>query len=383
MLRRLLVAATALVLILAGCTGGDDDPVEPDTRTTTGVTDDEVIVRVPEGAEPHAVVGAAARIERTNREGGVQGRRVLLEDEPTGDTFALLPAADDSLDPAAGDDDGTTPDIVNRPVFGAAHNGSFCSVDYAFSVIGCQAQPSSIWGDLVALAGDFGDSDRTALVMALEGSAADLVVESFEAAGFTTTTVGDDVFDSVPSVVATVNEADPDVVVFPSAYEDTNLAAHALIDAGYSGVQTVQTAGPPPPTASGGRGLPEGTTVLTDFSPFESADENPIVQRLIDDVREYEETKGLDPTPLSDDLAAGYWAADAFLDVLDATGSDLTVERFLQRANDDFEWQAEATAGPASWPRNHRVPVPCGSLVRYTADGTETAVGYSCGRNLT
>lgn len=374
----------SLLLVVAGCTGGDDGPAEPDTRTTTGVSGDQVIVRVPEGAEPHAVIGAGARIERANSDGGVQGRRVVLDEEPTGDTFAYLPASDTSLDPAAGDDDGTTPDIVNRPVFGLAHNGSFCAVEYAFSVIGCQAQPSSIWGDLVALAGDFDDGDPTAVVMALEGTAADQVIASFEAAGFAATTIGDDALDSTSASVDSVLAAQPDVVVYPSRYPGAATAlATELINAGFEGAQTFQSGYTPLFERARGAAGHEGTTVLTDFAPFESADENPIVQRMIDDVREYEETEGIPEGPLDAETAAGYWAADAFLDVLDATGSDLTVEKFLQTANDDFEWIAEATAGPASWPRNHRVPVPCGSLLEVAPDGTfDVAVGYSCGRNL-
>lgn len=180
-----------------------------------------------------------------------------------------------------------------------------------------------------------------------------------------------------------VLDAEPDLVVHLTGAEDTVTTVRALRDAGYEGLQTARTGYSPEFAAAAAEAGLEGVTVLTDFAPFESADENPIVQRMIDDVREYEETEGLTETALSGNVAAGYWSADAFLAALEATGSDLTVERFLQTANDDFEWIAEATAGPATWPRNRDVPVPCGALVEVAGDGTfEVAVPYSCGRNL-
>ncbi len=386
--RRFPLAAVALCVLVAGCTAGDDDsPAEPDTRTTTGVTEDAVTVRVPEGAEPQAVIGAAARIERANADGGVHGRRVILDEDPTGDTFAHLPASGDSLDPAAGDDDGTTPDIAHRPVFGAASNTSFCNVDYAFAVDGCQARPSDIWGSLVSLVGDESSPDGATAVIVAGGApdtdnVPDMAAPSFEHAGFTVDVIVrfEEDFATVDAVLA----SEPDVVVYASSDEASLATAETLVEAGFKGIQTFRTAYSPEFAAAAAEAGLGGITVLTDFAPFESADENPIVQRMIDDVREYEETEGLPETPLSGEVEAGYWSADAFLAALEATGSDLTVERFLQTANDDFEWIAEATAGPATWPRNRQVPVPCGALVEVAGDGTfDVAVPYSCGRNLT
>jgi len=68
--------------------------------------------------------------------------------------------------------------------------------------------------------------------------------------------------------------------------------------------------------------------------------------------------------------------------MLEATGPDLTVERFLETANDDFEWRAEGTVGISTWPRNHGVPVPCGALVEVSDSAFKVAVPFSCAQVL-
>ncbi|MCZ7531415.1 MAG: ABC transporter substrate-binding protein [Acidimicrobiia bacterium] len=339
------------------------------------MTDDSVTVVAPGSATPDGIIGAAARFERANADGGVNGRRILFEkgQEDTGEptSFALLPAGDAR--------DGSV------PVFGAPHDDlSFCGVGEAFAVNGCQAQPSNIWGTLVSLAAGTAGTAFVVPEATPDGDPFyDQVAASFEAAGFTVVTFDESVGDSESAGLDFVVDADPDLVVYLSGSEGTLEAATGLRDAGYEGAQTFRTGYTPAFAAAASEAGLDGVTVLTDFAPFESADENPIVQRLIDDVREYEETEGMPETPLSGEVAAGYWSADAFLVALDATGSDLTVERFLQTADDDFEWRAEGTAGPATWPRNRDVPVPCGALVEVAGDGTfEVAVPYSCGRNL-
>lgn len=376
--------AVAVVVLASACTGnGDDDaPAEPETRTTRGVTGDTVVV---DGSMTRAGarVGAGARLERANRAGGVHGRRIVTRfatrgEEPVDDAFALVPVVG-SVNPGAFEGEAA-------PVFGWAPTGAFCDRDTSFSINGCQASPSNLWGSLLALDGVAAGASVT--VVGEPDFAPETAVASFEDAGFDVELVPvERTAEDVPAELADVARRvlagrTPDVVAYVGEDDLALEVGRELVGSGYQGRHTARLAYDAAfAQAASGTGL-DGITVLVDFAPFESADENPLVRRLIEDVRAYEETEGLPETPLSDDVAAGYWAADAFLAAIEATGPDLTVERFLQAANDDFEWQAEGTAGPALWPRDHEQPVPCGALVEVDGGAYEVAVPYSCAQVL-
>ncbi len=376
--------AVALVVLVSACSGGGggDDVAEPRTRTTTGVTADTVIV---DGsmAIAGAQIGMAARFARTNRAGGVHGRRIVSQvrdrhDAPPPDPFAWVPV----LGPLRPEELGGE----SVGTFGWAPTTGFCDRETLFAINGCQAVASSLWGSLLQLDGVPAGASVT--IVGEESFAPDAAVASFEEAGYDVELVladrtADDIIAEFADVARRVlADRTPDVVAYAGNDDLALEVGRALVGAGYEGRHTARQAYNATFAQAASEAGLEGLTVLVDFAPFESADENPQVQRLIDDVRAYEETEGLAETPLSNDVAAGYWAADAFVAALEATGPDLTVERFLQSANDDFEWVAEGTVGPALWPRDHEQPVPCGALVEVVDGGFDVAVPYSCGHVL-
>jgi hypothetical protein len=78
-------------------------------------------------------------------------------------------------------------------------------------------------------------------------------------------------------------------------------------------------------------------------------------------------------------VAAGYWSADMFIQLLQRTGHDLTVERLLA-ASQDWSYAVPGVVGTSHWPQMHVAPVPCGSLSLAEAGGFAPVVPLTCGR---
>jgi hypothetical protein len=100
------------------------------------------------------------------------------------------------------------------------------------------------------------------------------------------------------------------------------------------------------------------------------------MQQLVDDVAAFDPSL----TQLTQPVAAGYFAADMFIQALVKTGENLTVERFIKAANKNFRWRVEDTAGPTRYPAGHSRPTPCGSLVKSTGTGYTIEVPFRCGK---
>jgi hypothetical protein len=149
-----------------------------------------------------------------------------------------------------------------------------------------------------------------------------------------------------------------------------NLAAK-LKELGYEGVQTnaVQY---DPRLISGA----EGSTVFIQMAPFQAAPDNEHVQQMIDDV---EAEFGPDQQ-LVQPLAAGYWSAEFFIQVLKKAGEDLTRESFLEVANDGFVFRVPDTIARTKWPKAHSQGSACGTLVEAEGEEYVIAVPFTCGK---
>ncbi|HEX5587636.1 MAG TPA: ABC transporter substrate-binding protein, partial [Acidimicrobiia bacterium] len=330
-LARLTAAAAIAVVVAAiavpGASGAESAPAAAPVR---GVTDTTIkvgglgqLIRYP-GAQ----VGASARFQRANNEGGVNGRTfdyVGMRDDTgaaetgkqvatslvqTDQVFAIVPVITPDL--------AVAPDLVSQhvPYFGWAVSSNFCGNDWGFSFTGCTFPPggvttSNVWGLLVKQM--FGDASA--------GKTATVVTENTDSGKYFLTTVtagvksaGLNVVSStsplpVPAVadygalaqaVLTSNAgAAPDAVFVMASYPNVAQLHQAMRNAGYAGQFTSTVEYEPDLVAAATGGL-----VLVPTAPTESAPTNPAVAQMIADV-----TAIAPGVPIDQSVAAGYWSA--------------------------------------------------------------------------
>jgi ABC-type branched-subunit amino acid transport system substrate-binding protein len=384
----------------------DDDggaaTTEPSARTTRGVSDDSIKVggmlysQFFSGAD----VGAQARFDRANREGGVHGRTIdfvgaedtnneqsnalaiaqrLVQQE---EVFAILPVASAQV----GISDFARQEKV--PFFGYGIDTAFCGNEYGFGVTGCVTDPNLERGSnasgLVVKEYFDGDTDKTVALIGEDNDAArgglKLLTGSLEAVGYEVVSATNPVpappapvGDFSPFVTELLRADDgqpPDVVYIILTGASTLGLNSALKAAGFEGTVVVPSYDPRI------AGSLEGNLVIVQFGPFENATDVPAIQQLVDDVQATDADQ-----LLTVGVLAGYWSADMFLALLEETGEDLTVERLLA-ASDGWSYGVEGAVGESSWPENHDVVVPCSSGVRAEGGAFVSFVGLVCGENI-
>jgi ABC-type branched-subunit amino acid transport system substrate-binding protein len=412
------VAAALLVmvaLLAAACSDTEDDDAvqagqdgtaeeekEEETRTTRGVTDTSVKVggMIYSAFFSGADIGAQARIERANADGGVHGRTIefvgvddtnneqakslaiaqrLIQQEQV---FALLPVTSSEVGIV---------ELVKRekvPFFGYGIDPAFCGNEWAFGITGCVTDPhfrrvSNAAGNVMKEYFD-GDTDKTVALIGEDFDAGrggiKLLTASLASMGFEIVYAKNPVpappspvGDFSPFVAEVLRSADgqpPDFIYGVLTGASAIGFYGALEAAGYQGLTVIPSYDPRVAA------IVDGAASIIQFAPYEAAGEIPLLQEMIDDVKAVQADQ-----LLTIGVAAGYWAADMFLALLEETGEDLTVERFLA-ASDGWSYEVPDIIGPSEWPRNHEVPVPCASLAVAT-DGTyEVAVPLTCGSNF-
>ncbi|KAA0233163.1 MAG: hypothetical protein JJLCMIEE_02756 [Acidimicrobiales bacterium] len=403
MYRRVAILAVVAVLALAACTTTKDENTDDDgggpagesgesgetgeqERTTRGVTDSSVTVGgILYGLNfGGADVGAAARFDRANAEGGVHGR-----------TIEFLGAADDNSDSSASLAEAqrlvrqegvfaivpvTTASLSadfmideNVPFFGWGISPAFCGNEVGFGFTGCVTDPelergSNAFG--VVLAEHFdGDTDKSVALIAEDNDAGEgglrLLSSSVEDQGFEVVyseaaipappaTVGD--YTPFVNELLTSNEGEPPDVIMLTVSVANVVGLSDALQGVYDGL--VVSPFYDPRLVS--NPAFEGQAILTQILPYEYADENALLGQMVDDIEAYDEANGTD-TQLTLAVAAGYWSADQFLALLEETGEDLTVENFLA-AQEGWEYEVEGVVGKSSWPQNHDSPVPCAAF---------------------
>lgn len=396
-MRRALPVIIAVAVLTAG--GIDGVEVAGAGRDPRGVTDTTVRVAGLGDANLYgdAAIGARARFERANREGALPGGRTIefvrfaddqsdaALDETEARTlveqdqvFAIVPVVTPAFE------ENRLLDREQVPVVGWGIAPGFCGNDYAFGFNGCPFPPDDVttnqWGVLVARYLDALPATSAAIVTDDDAAGArnlEAVSAAAEDAGFrivyaeqSAPAGGAPDYAPVASEILVADDGEPPAVVFlAGGFASVIGISGELRELGYAGYLT-NAIGYDPRLV----GVQAGTTALTSFAAFESAPENRTMQQLIEDVQVTQPDAALTPQ-----LAAGYFSADLFVKVVRKTGKRLTPERFLEAANDDFEWRLKRTAGPTTFPDAHTVPTPCGSLV--LSDGTRFApvVPYQCG----
>lgn len=406
-------AVLAIVALLGGAceeTTEDDageTTTEATSRTTRGVTDDAVKIGGIffdvnfSGAD----VGAEARIRRANDEGGVNGRTIELVSATNDgneaaanleeaqrlvtqeEVFAIVPmvtgAASGSVDFLLDE---------NVPFFGWGIDPAFCGNEIGFGFTGCVTDPdlqrgSNALGTVLAEQFD-GDTDRTVAIIADDSDAGKgglrLLTPSLEDTGFRVV-YAEPVIPAAPATTSDftpfVNDllradagAPPDIIMVQLSNLDAAGLSGALKAAGFEGLIITPLYSPLLLGSEQAAADLDGSAVLMQIQPYEVDPQPPALERMVEDVQAISPDE-----PLGLGLAAGYWSVDFFLSVLEATGDDVTVERFLQTANDDFEWEAPDVVGRSTWPVKHDEPVPCAALPMVQDGAYVPNVDLTCG----
>jgi hypothetical protein len=346
-----------------------------------------------------ADVGAKARFQRANATGGVFGRtfdyRGFKDDQGVGATnqqvgtsmvrqdqvFAAVPVVTTDL--------GAVDSFVDLkvPYFGWALSSNFCGNRYGFGFSGCLFPPgrritSNAWGTLVETALGAQVPSPTAVVLTESTPAGQSELASLTS---NVSSAGIDVVlaqsslpvppaDNYDALGATILAANggkaPDAVFVVASYSTVVLLQRTLRIAGFGGIFTDTNEYDPDLVSSA-----TSTSVLLQTAPIEAAANNTAMQQLVTDVR------AVDPSiPIDQGVVAGYVAADMFVAAVRRAGKDLTLERFLDRANKGFTYELDGAVGPTTFPADHNAPTPCGSLVRSDGGAYQVVVPYSCGR---
>ncbi|WP_214322390.1 ABC transporter substrate-binding protein [Nonomuraea sediminis] len=407
-MRRGLCAAAALVL-LAGCAAQQKGSSEAGTQGVTDTTVKVGGVLTKTSASGYstkdAEIGAKARFERANTEGGVNGRKIEFigaeddnQDAAKGDAaakklvqkdqvFALVPVHAPNFGGAA------FLEQQGVPWFGWATGPQWCGTRTGFGYNGCLAPKPGAgsqtwWGRQMAdLLG--GAAGKTVYVQTTDSSGSKYggttISQSFQAAGFQLVGLDSGLPAAAPppdwlpyvnKIMTSNGGKAPDIVVSIIAGTKFNVGLYsALKKAGYRGALTDATSYDPailkdPASAQ----ALEGVIAAPMFEPFESS--APEIAQFRKDVE-----KVAPGAQLTQHMAIGYWSADIFLDMLKKAGKDLTREKFLSVGNGSYSYQ-NAGFGKVDYPRDHSEPNGCGALVKLVNGAFQVAKNMKCFDNV-
>jgi ABC-type branched-subunit amino acid transport system substrate-binding protein len=362
-----------------------------------------VTMTSPDGATlADSVVGAKARIERANAEGGVNGR-----------TLDYAGTQDDGQNPAT---NGSAAEVLvqrqnvfavvptmvslnnyfdtlcasKTPFFGWGINTSFCRNVIAFGITGCavddpqKAVRSVSTANGVALTKIGVGKGSTVALIGVDSAAAVAANEWFRRcleavgikvvynkhpvplAGLTDSTA------LVNAVMTSDGGQPPDAIIPLVQAAGTLKLAEAFKSAGYQGKLVLASLYDPRLTQVST--LQDTYASLQWEQPTET--DAPAIAAMKADIDKYAPGQ-----VLSIPAMAGWFTADMFISALRKTGRDLTVDSFLKTLNGgDFTYYDQGALAETRWPLNHVVPSPCFALARLTGKKYEAAAKLSCGQ---
>jgi len=431
-----LVALFAMLITLVAACGDDDDDTSGATTGATsastaasasgstsaggaaasgpvrGVTDTEItiggIASVTSPTGPlfgDIEVGAKARFDRANREGGVNGRMIKflgVEDDGADpsrtldlarkqvlqeNVFAIAPFVSPTLlEPTA--------DFLSQneaPFAGWAITPAYCSTHLGIGFNGClESDPphvdNSLCGTLavalkmgqgttVAYQGDDSVSSKSGAkqnIQCWEDRGAKIV---YNENNIPTSAVAD--YSPYAQAIMTSNNGQPpDVVQLLTAFGAAAGMSGALKAAGYKGaiVNFISY-------------LPGALDQLPDVAKaFDGVYANvqwlaeefggPAIEQVQADLAASGSQHAFDIS-----VAAGYWSADVFLQVLKAAGQDLSAAKITSTLEGGFTYTPEKDPpglGPLKFPAAFQEPSGCSSLVRHNGNKYDPVLPLTC-----
>ena len=413
---RATVAALAVLAMLASACSDDDDEAGDSSGSDTDSDSGDSGGDAPSG-DPIVVggvaqlqfyegvdVGAKARFERANRDGGVNGRPIEflgVEDDnadPQRDTtlvrelvqqddvFAVVPITSDTF-PAASSDFLAENEV---PYVGWGVNPGFCGSEWGYGFAGCLLSP------------DFVNSSLVDPVLAAAADSPEGLKVAIQAGDNPQGHAGNDLYDAIiqdrgaevvykeadlPPVdaptsyapwVQAITDSDPDIVYISTNFPNEVGLAGALKAAGYEGLTVGFTTYAPglleeqPNVAS----AIEGHYINVQLPPQES--ESPAIEQLQADL------EAIDEEPAATfGVSQGYWQADLFIQILEAAGEDATGEDIRALMTEGFEYEPEEGGiGALSFPENLDVSAPCAALVQVVDGAYEVQEPFTCYENI-
>ena len=408
--RRLLTALALVVALgasLAACGSDDDDSTATsnDTKASSGdvrgVTDSEIVVGGLGQVSFFAGMedGARARFERANKEGGVHGRKIKyvgLRDDGDDSSanldlartlverdgvFAIVPATSTLMLPA-------TTDYLSQeevPFVGWGFQPGFCKKDgWGFGFNGCLIGSAVGVEDavnskaLVDPIGKFlGKPDFTIAILNSDDDSGRGVSPQYhqllgERLLFEDFVPTSGVTDYSP-YVNKVMDSGADAALVACDFSCTLAIKPALVSKGFKGpIFDYATYIPGALADPAMAGALEGTYVNTQFPPQEGGGE--AIEQALDDL----EAIGKDRL-LTTGGAVGYWAADLFLQMLEAAGEELTPRTFHDAISGGFTYDPpEGGMGAVKFPEGFQRPTPCAGLVKIEDKKYEVALPFDC-----
>ncbi|MFF2773846.1 ABC transporter substrate-binding protein [Streptomyces sp. NPDC058052] len=402
-----VLAATLTLLLVTACNSASTGGSTP--SSARGVTADTIkvggIVSMTTASgysKKDTDLGARARYDRANAEGGINGRKI-----------EYLGAEDDGQDPArnlaaarklvqqekvfavspmssvtfAGAD---FLDAQKVPTVGWGTLPSFCGPDHIYGFNGClvpmpggtlnQTWPESLAsvlggarGKSVALIAGDNDAGKFGIRTFTQG---------FKAAGFQVpyakavvpaTSMPSDWSAYTKEILRSGPGGAPPHAVISVMQTPYNIGLFtALKRSGYKGVISDPTDYDPGLLAKNAtKQALDGVHVLLQFQPFES--DSPAMRQFKEDIRK---AAGGKDVPLNMHMMTGYMSADLFLSIAAKAGKDLTVESF-QKAADGFS-DTGTLVGDRAEPKGKKESFGCGALVRLKNGRYEVAVPFTC-----
>jgi len=385
------------------------------TGLTRGVTSTSVTVGCVYTAQSFAgyAQGLAARIDRANKAGGVNGRMINLlpckDDANTAQTnlqevqqlvnqnnvFALFSLTQAILP-------GSTDFLNNNqvPYYGWGFLPGFCGARWGFGWDGClegnAATPSQVshaaiagsLADAIIKASGLADTD-VKLAVQSENSAAGKVGSSqyttlFKARGAQVvynetnfpTTPGADVTPYVQAMIA----AKPNIVMISTPFQDVGPLAAGLKSGGYTGIIFDFTNYIPGLLASSpqlAQAL-SGEYVNTQVVPQE--ENTPWIQQEVADLQ----ASGQKPF-VTLGGAMGYEEAELFIEQLQAVGQTLDTKTWDTAINGgSFTSYTGITGGPGviKWPAGHLLPADCAAILKITGTSYQVVTPFACYQSL-
>jgi branched-chain amino acid transport system substrate-binding protein len=368
-----VIAAVAMVGLLSATWGGPSSEAAT-SGNTTGVSATEIKVSALgyKAAYGESLIGAQARFKRANDAGGVYGRKVVLADfnddnqTPATDVqivrkiveqdkpFAIVPVLTATFPAAA---------YLNAqgvPFVGWGIVPDWCKKAAGFSLTGCIDPTINTTvtdsGPVVSKAFADGSARGTAVAIltadsdggkqmrslndtwAYNGAEVVFAAHSVPIAP----TVVSDYTPYATQLLTSNGGKQPDLI---NAALDTIGASSLykkLKELGYKG-KFLTYAVYDPRIAS----LSDGIYNEITFAPWEQT-KTPAVAQMIKDVNAID-TK----SPRSLAMAAGYWSADLFLQLLKKAGKNLTRERFISAGNKKFSFNGQGGTANLQFPASH------------------------------